>query len=210
VVSKWRGGASSRLYELLYWVGFRPWEREGIAPELRELVEGPAALTPGRALDIGCGTCGPGIFLARHGWSVVAVDIVDRALRAARRSVAAAGVSVSLVHGDVSRLEELGVGTGFQLLLDAGCFQGLNDTQRDSFAAAATNVAASGATFLMFALEPGYARPAAFRGVSDEEIAARFRGWDVLDVRVAPPRWGPLGRTRHRWLRLRRHGVETG
>jgi hypothetical protein len=40
------------VYELLYLVGARPWERAGVTPELKGLVEGPGALTPGRALDI--------------------------------------------------------------------------------------------------------------------------------------------------------------
>jgi len=36
----------SVLYQLLYLLRVRPWERDGIAPQLRGLIEGPEALPP--------------------------------------------------------------------------------------------------------------------------------------------------------------------
>jgi methylase of polypeptide subunit release factors len=83
----------SLLYELLYLAGVRPWERGGIPPALRELVEGPAALPPGRALDIGCGTGGPAVYLATHSWEVTGIDVVARALRRARQRAVAGGAA---------------------------------------------------------------------------------------------------------------------
>src|SRR6186997_2543322 len=43
---------------------------------LVELVEGPARLAPGRALDLGCGTGRNALYLARAGWETVGVDMV--------------------------------------------------------------------------------------------------------------------------------------
>ena len=54
------------------------------------MIEGPAALKAGRALDIGCGTGTDTIYLARHGWEVTAVDMVPNALTAARQKARAA------------------------------------------------------------------------------------------------------------------------
>ena len=39
-----------------------------------------SGLTPGRALDIGCGEGADAIWLARSGWAVTAIDISDVAL----------------------------------------------------------------------------------------------------------------------------------
>jgi SAM-dependent methyltransferase len=47
------------------------------------LVEVVADLTPGRALDLGCGEGGDSKWLAQQGWQVVAVDVSDEALRRA-------------------------------------------------------------------------------------------------------------------------------
>lgn len=52
-----------------------------------QLVAEAASLTPGRALDAGCGEGADAIWLARRGWSVVATDISSVALdRAARHA----------------------------------------------------------------------------------------------------------------------------
>ncbi|OBA86098.1 SAM-dependent methyltransferase [Mycobacteriaceae bacterium 1482268.1] len=53
-------------------------------------------LTPGRALDLGCGEGGDAVWLAERGWSVVAVDISDIALDRAREAAAARGVTGSI------------------------------------------------------------------------------------------------------------------
>lgn len=55
------------------------------------LVTEAAGLTPGRALDVGCGEGGDALWLARRGWRVTAVDISQVALDRA----AAAGADVS-------------------------------------------------------------------------------------------------------------------
>jgi SAM-dependent methyltransferase len=45
------------------------------------LVEVAGTLSPGIALDLGCGAGGDAIWLAEHGWRVTAVDISSTALR---------------------------------------------------------------------------------------------------------------------------------
>jgi len=55
--------------------------------------------------------------LARRGWSVTGVDMVDRALRRARERVEDAGVNMRLVHGDVTALRESDVGSGYRLVV---------------------------------------------------------------------------------------------
>lgn len=57
-------------------------------------------LPPGRALDVGCGEGADALWLARHGWQVVAVDLSRTALR--RAAAADVTGSVAWAHTDLT------------------------------------------------------------------------------------------------------------
>ena len=61
-------------------------------------------LTPGRALDLGCGEGADSVWLAERGWTVVAVDISDTALGRAREAASVRGVAdrIEFVQRDLS------------------------------------------------------------------------------------------------------------
>ena len=61
-----------------------PWDSGIVPPEVRALVEGDQLLTPGRALDVGCGTGLSSVYLAQHGWRVTGLDWIETALEQAR------------------------------------------------------------------------------------------------------------------------------
>jgi SAM-dependent methyltransferase len=65
------------------------------------LVTEVGALTPGRALDVGCGEGADAIWLAQRGWAVTAIDVSEVAVRRAREAARAAGVCVEWVCADV-------------------------------------------------------------------------------------------------------------
>ena len=71
-------------YAVAYRTGRTPWDTGITPPEVVELVDGPSALPPGRALDLGCGTGTNVRYLAVHGWDVVGVEADVRAFDAAR------------------------------------------------------------------------------------------------------------------------------
>jgi SAM-dependent methyltransferase len=64
------------------------------------LVAEVAALTPGRALDVGCGEGADAIWLAQRGWTVAAIDISKVAISRAREAPHPAGVGVEWICGD--------------------------------------------------------------------------------------------------------------
>jgi len=68
------------------------------------LAEETSGLTPGTALDAGCGTGTEAIWLASHGWQVTAVDIASAALAVAAERATASGVSerVRWVEADLT------------------------------------------------------------------------------------------------------------
>lgn len=63
------------------------------------LVAEVSALTPGRALDIGCGEGADAVWLAQHGWQVTALDIAANAVRRTETAAQAAGVQVTGLVG---------------------------------------------------------------------------------------------------------------
>ncbi len=67
------------------------------------LVAETADLTPGRALDVGCGEGGDVLWLAGQGWQVTGLDWSQVALERAAEHAAAAGLSerIEWVKGDV-------------------------------------------------------------------------------------------------------------
>jgi SAM-dependent methyltransferase len=69
------------------------------------LVAEVAGLSPGRALDVGCGEGADAIWLARCGWTVTAIDISDVAVARAREAAELAGAAVEWVCGDALQAE---------------------------------------------------------------------------------------------------------
>jgi SAM-dependent methyltransferase len=193
-------------YRVLYRVGFTPWDQDHVPAELSALAEGPATLAPGRALDVGCGTGTQAVYLAERGWQVTAVDAVERALARARRRAEQRGVDVRWVAGDVASLSTLGLGDGFTLIFDRGCFHDLSAAQREDYARGVSELAAPGATLLLLAFARRE-RGIGPSGASEQEIRRRFAaGWELASVQSdsgpAPP--GPMRRVPRIWYRLRR------
>jgi SAM-dependent methyltransferase len=190
--------AVRRALEDYYRDGKPPWDSGVTPPELVALIEGPGALMPGQVLELGCGTGTNAVYLARHGWRVAAVDLVDRAVRQAREKADAAGADVTVLCGDATRLDEVGVHGPYDLFFDLSCYCGIPPHRRDAYAAGLTKRAAPGARLLMF----GYG-PEAFddpiSGVTADELRARFAGWQLADVtpgtNPVPTFWFTLHRT---------------
>jgi SAM-dependent methyltransferase len=57
------------------------------------LVDVTGTLTPGRALDLGCGEGGDAVWLAQHGWDVTGIDISPSAISRARAAADALGLT---------------------------------------------------------------------------------------------------------------------
>jgi SAM-dependent methyltransferase len=197
----------SLRYRLLYRLGVTPWDQDHIPNELAALVEGPASLTAGLALDIGCGTGTQSVYLAQHGWQVTAVDAVPHALSQAQQRATAAGVNVRWVTADAGALDKLGLDGGFGLLHDLGCFHDLPANVRDGYVHGVGSLAAPGATLLLMAFMPGTRRLGAPSGASEQEIQQRFgEHWDLLSAQSdsGPDPPGPMRRVPRIWYRLRR------
>jgi hypothetical protein len=200
-------------YRLAYAIGFHPWEdladHPPFAGKLLELVareEDGYGPPYGSALDIGTGSAVWGVELAKRGWEVTGIDIVEKALRRARERVNDAGVEMRLVQGDVTALRETGVGSGFRLVVDTGTFHGLGDAQREAMGREVSAVAAPDATVILDCFAPRRRGPLP-RGASRDDVERAFPGWQITDVEVADTEPDPIARLfrfAERFYRLRR------
>jgi len=203
----------SLFYKLVYLVGMTPWEQMPSLPAGRQAVEfldreaGGREPPYGRALDLGCGTGYWSVQLARRGWEVTGVDVVPKAVHAARERARGTGVEGRFVTGSATALAAAGVGSGFRLILDFGTVHSLTPDQVRAVAREVTAVAAADATILMYAFSPGRRSPLP-RGIDREEIEQTYGEWTIIDeeafdlsrapffVRKAQPRFYRLRRGR--------------
>ncbi|MDP8962346.1 MAG: class I SAM-dependent methyltransferase [Actinomycetota bacterium] len=200
-------------YRFAYAIGFHPWEdAEHDPPFAAKAAELFAREEQGReppygpALDLGCGSGVWGVQLARRGWQVTGIDIVEKALRRARERVRDAGVNMRIVHGDVTDMRAAGVGSDFRLVLDTGTFHGFTDAQRVAMGREVDAVAAPDATVLLL-VWPRRRRPL-IRGADREEVEAAFPGWKITDVEPSffqlPRPLEVVLKPDEHWYRLRR------
>jgi SAM-dependent methyltransferase len=190
----------SFVFRAMYRLGFTPWDSGVPPPELKELIEGPQARAPAKALDLGCGTGTNAIYMTQHGWQVTAIDFVPKAIEAARQKAKAAKVEPTLIVGDVTRLDEIKVGDGYSLFFDLGCFHAIPQPRREAYVTGVSKRATPGADFLLWGF---YKKPNAFTNamVTKEEMEQRFtKDWYVERV------WGGEQPDRFpgRWYHLKR------
>jgi SAM-dependent methyltransferase len=192
-------------YRLLYLLGITPWDREQVPKPVTELAEELSG-SQGRALDVGCGTGRDAVYLAGRGWTVTGIDGVPRAIERAKQRAKDAGAEVNWVLGDVTDLQSLEIGDGYDVVLDRGCFHGLSDEGRQRCADGMTAIAAPGARLLVNAFHPRR-RGIGPRGITAEELEHYFGGgWDLLsttlDSDMQLPRWiGDARPTWYQWTR---------
>ena len=67
------------------------------------LVAEAEGLSPGAALDVGCGEGADAIWLAQQGWTVTAIDVSEVAVRRGQEAAERLGVAVEWIAGDALR-----------------------------------------------------------------------------------------------------------
>ncbi len=131
------------------------------------LVAEVAGLTPGRALDVGCGEGADAIWLARAGWTVTAIDISEVALGRARAAADRADAVVEWICGDA-----------LQVALPTGSFD-LVSMQYPALPKAAGEAAVRA---LLDTVRPGGLLLAVYHDLDDEHREhMKSRGFDPAD-----------------------------
>lgn len=190
------------FFELRYRFGRAPWDTGISPPELTAVIEGPDALPPGQALDLGCGTGTNVVYMARHGWKVTGVDFSGPAIAAARAKARAAGAGgrTDLLQGDVTRLGDLPISGPFDLVLDMGCLHGISPEERAGYAAGLAALTRPGALFLLYAFTPRKFMGGTI-GLTPDDVRATFApAFEVITVKAGDDPGGASSV----WYQLRR------
>ena len=198
-------------YATAYRAGIIPWEKASRLdrPTLEHLLDREEAIRPDRtlrAIDLGCGRGANTKLLVDRGWDAIGVDNVRQAVDVAVRRN---GLDdARFVIGDVRHLVHSGVGRGFDLFLDVGCFQSLDDAGRTLMAGGVTELAEPDATVLVRTGGPR-AWPVRPKEAVRYDLERAYRGWTVTAVsgigstdRSAPAR--AVAGNRGEWFRLTR------
>ncbi|NJQ07512.1 class I SAM-dependent methyltransferase [Streptomyces lonarensis] len=101
-------------------------------------------ITPGRALDLGCGAGRNALYLASHGFEVDAVDLSPVAVAWAEERARRADVTVRLLCGDAFTLPATALSGPYDLVVDSGFFHHLPPHRRVSYLALLDRVLAPG------------------------------------------------------------------
>ncbi len=190
----------SVFYKVSYRVGFHPWED---LPEHQPFADTLTALFAreeqgrqppfGTALDLGCGSATWGVRLAARGWQVTGVDDVPAAVARAEQRIRRTPVDMRVVLGDVTRLSESAVGSGYRLVLDTGTFHGLTPAQRRDMGREVTSVAADEATVILDCFAPRRRGPLP-HGCTQADVEEAFPAWRITDAVAADLEPDPIAR----------------
>jgi cyclopropane fatty-acyl-phospholipid synthase-like methyltransferase len=135
-----------------FWIqsfGHPRWDTRISPPELLTHLR---TASPGRAIDLGCGTGTNVITLAQHGWDATGVDFIHHNIDIAMRRAKEAGV-MEHAHfrcDSVARLN--GIHGPFDLALDMGCYHGLTHPDRASYREKLAETLAPGGTYLLYGM----------------------------------------------------------
>jgi tellurite methyltransferase len=141
------------------------------------LVDVAQRLTPGRALDLACGTGRNAVWLAGHGWNVTAVDGSPAAIEIIQKSCPAVDARVA----DLEK-HEFPIGEESWDLI-AVCYY----LQRDLFEPVKRGVKPGGvALVIVHLIEPGHEQSRF--SLQPGELAKYFEGWEILHSYEGKPR----------------------
>ena len=164
--------------------GTPPWDIGRPQPAFVELVHA-GELTKGLVLDIGCGTGENALYLAENGFSVVGIDLSNRAIAAAKEKAIERKLKVNFRIANALSLDFKN--SYFDNAIDSGLFHTFNDNDKGDFASEIARVLKQDGRYFMLCFsdkEPtNWGGP---RRITKEEIETTFSPFfDINYIRDA-------------------------
>ena len=178
-----------------YAQGETPWDSGTPSEELLRILNA-GKLAGKTVLEIGCGTGTNAVELARRGFHVTAVDIVDQAIKTARDKARAANVAVDFRVADVMQDD---LGGPYDILFDSGVYHCLRSESLERLQAFLAKATHTGSWWLSLAgnakedTDPG--PPVVTEDEIRSELGPLFEIVELSEFRFATNKTGfrPLG-----------------
>lgn len=159
-----------------------PWLERDIPSELLEFSETTALGEAMTVLDVGCGQGAIAGWFAEKGCTAVGVDLAESAIRTARQRHEDGKKRLRYLAVDFCH-ESRQLEGEFQVVVDRGCFHGIPEHDRKSYARALARVAQEGSDYFLFIRafrDPRSQDRTAERNAKRAEIEAFFGRYFVL------------------------------
>ena len=153
--------------------GTPPWDIGHPQPVFEALIKN-GEITPGRALDIGCGRGDNAIMLAINGCDVTGIDIVEDATNDAKAKAIKHNVKVNFVVGNILQMDRLFTEAEFDIVIDSGLFHVMTDDERPVFVWQIHIVLKPGGKYFMLCFSDKEPRDYGPRRISKAEIEHTF------------------------------------
>ncbi|MFN8553629.1 MAG: class I SAM-dependent methyltransferase [Candidatus Obscuribacterales bacterium] len=161
-----------------------PWDSGVPSEHLKDFLS-DNGISPGRVLELGCGTGTNAIYLAQNGFDVTGVDLSKTAIERARQKSEAVGVNVRFIEADATNLGD--IGQPFPFVFDRGTYHVIRKVNLAGFQKMLESAVAKGGYYLVLAgnantLAPPEQGPPIVRGseIVSEIEAANF---DLIELR---------------------------
>jgi ubiquinone/menaquinone biosynthesis C-methylase UbiE len=163
-----------------YASGQTPWDSGVPSSELVRVIE-EGGLPGKTVLEMGCGTGTNAIELARRGYRVTAVDLVEEPIRRAREKAGRARVEVDFRCGDLTRMD---LGGPYDSLFDLGLYHGIRNRDLSGFTSTLTRVSRPGTRWLSLAGNAREVQPVGPPVVREDEFRRELEPlFRILQVR---------------------------
>ena len=156
---------------------------EDYEPPDLSLLETIATIASGRALDVGCGAGGLVVALAEAGWTVTGVDIVPKAIAAARQVIAQRNVQATLQVGNATTWRPEGT---FDLITNSFALP-MTRAERAPVYVMMRQALRPGGHVLIKDFDPAMSRFDHFAGIDMvpvDELTEAFAGFELLRAEV--------------------------
>lgn len=107
-----------------------PWTSIGPPKKLAELIESER-ISPGKAIDIGCGEGFNSIYLSSKGFDVLGIDLSENAIQYAKENATNRGVNLRFESMDIADLEQLN--EKFDFVLEWGLLHQIMPPERQKY-----------------------------------------------------------------------------
>ncbi len=157
-----------------------PWDIKHAQPAIVALVRS-GNLKPGHVLDAGSGTGDNAIFLAKRGFQVIGIDIVQRAVEIAKERAAGQKADAEFRVGDALQLRSYFHRGEFDSVVDSGLFHSLMDEERPTYVEEIDWVLRDGGSYFMLCFSDKEKESSGPRKISKLEIEKTFSRLFVIN-----------------------------